>query len=167
MAWAHGIGATGLGFGLGFLNFLGTILFILALVWFIRWIAAGGRRADGMRRSGPCGWFGTGFGQGPRSSESGTRDHAAHPWAGHPWAGHREQDTAMGALRERLARGDIDVAAFEPIEQALATDASRVAARGGTPEQRGDTALATLRLRLAQGEITVEQFDMVRAVLAR
>lgn len=161
MAWAYGFGPAGMGFGLGFLNFLGTILFILALVWVIRRIAAGGRRAGGSRRSGPCGWLGSGFGHAPGSSESGTLGRG-----GHPWAAHTPEDTALSALRERLARGDIDVAAFKPIEQALAPDASIPAAREVTPWYGGDTALATLRMRLAQGEITVEQFNVTRTVLS-
>ncbi len=46
MASAFGYGAhhmAGFGFGFGFLNFLGTVLFILAIIWLIKFVVRGGR----------------------------------------------------------------------------------------------------------------------------
>lgn len=67
----------GMGFGLGFLNFVGTILFFVAVIWAIKFFARGGR---GRRHYGR--WH------GPRSYEN-------------------RGSEAENVLRERLAKGEI------------------------------------------------------------
>lgn len=87
------------GFGLGFLNFLGTALFVLALIFAVKVLARGGWQ--GGRR----GWA-----------------RCQGRWDGH---GPQAPDEAMRAARERLARGEIDPEAFEALRKGLAPAEAR------------------------------------------
>jgi uncharacterized membrane protein len=147
MAFAYGVGAH-VGFGLGFLNFLGTILFFLFLFMLVKMIFRG------MRHGGPRGgWSSRGWG-GPRWSR---HDHGpSGDRSGH-------DDEAMTTARERFAEGDLDADAFAGIKQALASD--RPSADDGYGPHRHDRALSLARMRLARGEITPEEYDTVRKAL--
>ncbi|MEJ2665762.1 MAG: SHOCT domain-containing protein [Deinococcales bacterium] len=143
MALAYGWGA-GCGFGLGFLNFIGTILFILVLVWVLRFLFRGGFGWRGPRG----GWYRGDYGYRGRHHRRG-------------WF----RDDALDEARSRLARGEIDAQEFERLRSSLGGD------EGGdeTPFERwlgarGD-ALEVLRRRLARGEIDVEEFERLRAAL--
>ncbi len=156
MAIAYGFGhGMGMGFGLGFLNFLGFVLFVMMVGFAIRWLARGGRRWGGCR-SGAWQTLGP---RGPRHGPRGSNTSA---------------DRALATARERLARGEIDAAAFEALKQAL-SDEDREAPttpygawqgpwHGPSHGQREDP-LTTARMRLAQGELTVEEFETIRAAL--
>ena len=72
----------GMGFGLGFLNFVGTILFFVAVIWTIKFLARGGSFRGGRGRRHYGRWHGRG-----QSWDSGS--------------------DAEKALRERLAKGEI------------------------------------------------------------
>ncbi len=147
MEYAHVVGA-GFGFGLGFLNFIGTILFLVFLFWAFKAIFRGFRYAGG-RGSG---WSG----RGPWG------------WHKHHHGGH-DSDEAMSAARERLAQGDIDPEEYEAIKQGLAadrpSDSSDSSGYRGYGYRRTDSALALARMRFAKGEISAEEFEAVRKTL--
>lgn len=135
------------GFGLGFLNLLGTILFIVFLIWAFKGLSRGFR------------YGGRGGGWSPRS------------WGGPPWSryGHGSHDErgdgdeAMTTARERFAQGEIDPDDFAAIRQALT--GSRPSDGDGYRPRRFDPALALARMRLARSEITPEEFETVRKTL--
>ena len=149
MALAYGFGAAHVGFGLGFLNFLGTVLFFILLFMLFKTLFRGWRYA------GSKGWRG---GTGPWG------------WSRHGWHGHKdrparaEEDEAMNTARERLAQGEITPEEFEALKQGL---------RSGRPEngdgyggyQRFDRAIDLARMRFARGEISAEEFEAVRKTL--
>ncbi|MEJ2359533.1 MAG: hypothetical protein P8Y13_15835, partial [Deinococcales bacterium] len=86
MAFAYGWGA-GCGFGLGFLNFIGTILFFILVVWVIRFVMRGGFGYRGPRWGG---W--------------------RRPYRGRRYRRHRDAwfgNDALDEARARLARGEI------------------------------------------------------------
>ncbi len=144
MALAYGWGP-GLGFGLGFLNFIGTILFILVVVWVLRFLFRGGFGYRGPRCGG---WHRGDYGYRGR--------HRRRGWFG---------DDALDEARARLARGEIDAQEFERLRGALGGEE----ASDETPFERwlgarGD-AMEVLRRRLAKGEIGVEEFERLRAAL--
>ena len=144
MAFAYGAGAH-VGFGLGFLNFLGTILFFLVLFMLFKMIFRGMRY--GAARGG---WSSRGWGG---------------PWGRHGhrgWSG-SDHDEAMSTARERFAEGAIDADAFAGIQRAL--EADRPASDEGWSPRRHDRALQLARMRLARGEITPEEFEAVRKTL--
>ncbi len=157
----------GMGFGLGFLNLIGTVLFWVALIWTIRFFVRGGFKNGGFRghRGRYAKWRGEmmrgGYGRGD--------------WGrGRP----PEQDEADKLLRERLAKGEVTEDEYAQLKAKLSEGASNGNANGGPnghsarPEGgplswlRGDNALETARLRLAQGEITPDEFETIRRVLA-
>lgn len=147
----------GMGFGLGFLNFVGTILFFVALVWTIKFIARGGLK--GYRHGGHYGkWRGHG-----------------RPWESPP-------SEAERVMKERLAKGEIGEDEYTRLRATLGTNGSNGGgsnggsnsggyAAGSRPEGspfgwlKGDSALETARLRLAKGEITPDEFETIRRVL--
>lgn len=152
MAYAFGVGAH-VGFGLGFLNFLGTILFFLFLFMLFKVLFRG------MRYGGPRGgWSSRGWG-GPPWSRHGHGPSAGHGGRG----GHPSDDEAMTTARERFAEGEVDADAFAAVKQALAAD--RPAGDEGHGPRRFDRALSLARMRLARGEITPEEYDTVRKTL--
>lgn len=159
MALAYGFGhAAGFGFGLGFLNLLGTVLFFLLIVFLIRTLMWGGRHRPHAR--GPHDGDGSGDGSG------------GAPWKHGPWrewmrddtapapATHEEADEAMEVARQRLAEGEIEPEAFATIREGLERS------RGAPRNAATDAALRTVRLRFARGEIDRERFDAVRDALA-
>lgn len=147
MAFAYGVGAH-VGFGLGFLNFLGTILFFLFMFMLFKMIFRG------MRYGGPRGGW-------------GARGWSGRSWGRHGhggWSDRSDHDEAVTAARERFAQGEIDADAFAGIQQALASD--RPASDEGWSPRRHDRALQLARMRLARGEITPEEFEAVRKTLS-
>lgn len=148
----------GMGFGLGFLNFLGTILFFVAVFWALRFFFRGGLHK--YRHGNPGKW------RDLRERYGGPR----------PWD---RTDGAEQTLRERLARGEIDQDEFNRLKTQLGGNAGSSGGgngngngRGPRPEGgplgwlRGDNALEVARLRLAKGEISADEFETLRRVLS-
>lgn len=129
----------GWGFGLGFLNFLGTILFFIFLFWVFKAFVFG------------RGWRG-GYGRGWRHMKS----------AGGPWG---RSDDATEAARERYARGDISKEQYEAIKTGLESEKSRES-HDDWRDWRGfwnrDKALEVARVRFARGEISLEEYQAIK-----
>jgi uncharacterized membrane protein len=153
-------GMHGLGFGLGFLNLIGTILFFFFIFMVIKFFIKGSRYA------GHRGWHGRGEWN---RNDWGRR---GSPWMNEKFwmegkegqhRGHRNDgdvdDEAMSVARERLAQGEINPEQFETIKQGLKVDMSD--SSGG----RFDKAVHLARLRFAKGEITSEEFEAVKKTL--
>ena len=146
----------GMGFGLGFLNFLGTILFFVAVFWALRFFFRGGLHK--YRHGNPGKW------REWRGRYSGPR----------PWEG--RSDGAEQTLRDRLARGEIKEDEYNRLKTQLGSNAGNGngGPNGGSPRPdggplgwlRGDDALEVARLRLAKGEISADEFETLRRVLA-
>ena len=136
---AHGM--HGFGFGLGFLNLIGTVLFFFFLFWVAKFVIRGIRYSGGGR--GPRGGYGRGF---RRRFERSFERNFDGP------------DDALQTARDRLARSEITPEEFETIKQGL-----------GTPPSQSfwdnDDALSTARQRFAQGDITLEEFEAVKKAL--
>jgi uncharacterized membrane protein len=130
MAFAHGMG---FGFGLGFLNFLGTVLFFVLLVWALKLFFRGER---GWTPPGRYRRWERGEGdeamkaarerlaQGEISAnefeaiKKGLRSDA--PQEGPPFeAWFKRRDGALDSVRLRLARGEITIDEFEAVKRAL------------------------------------------------
>ena len=127
----------GMGFGLGFLNFVGTILFFVAVIWAIKFLVRGGSFRGGRGRRHYGRWHGP-RSYGDRSSE------------------------ADNVLRERLAKGEITQDEFDSLKAKAAPSEEDT---GPMNWFRGDRALETARLRLAKGEITPDEYDAIRRAL--
>ena len=154
----------GMGFGLGFLNFIGTILFFVAVFWALRFFFRGG-----MHR------YRHGNGKYGKWREWRGRYGGPRPWEG-------RSDGAEQTLRERLAKGEIDQDEFNRLKTQLSGNGGGNSggngnANGGSgggprPEGgplgwlRGDDALEVARLRLAKGEISADEFETLRRVLS-
>lgn len=138
---AYAFGFHSFGFGLGFLNFLGTVLFFIVLVWAIKFLVRGGYG----------GWHGGRYG---RRRGCGRR------------ASYRTQDDALQAARERLAQGQLSTEEFERIKRELSDDELQ-----GAPSpleswfREQDEALTVARLRLARGELSLEEFETLKRAL--
>ncbi len=148
-----------MGFGLGFLNFLGTILFWVAVFWAVRFFVRGGfskYRSHGRYPQWRRGWHG----------------------GGRPWEA--RSDEADKLVRERLARGEISEDEYARLKAQLGGNGSvgdnggsRQGVGGGNARSeggplgwlRGDGALETARMRLAKGEISEGEFETIRRVL--
>ena len=162
-------GMHGLGFGLGFLNFIGTILFFVFIFMLIKffikgrhyvghrgwhgrgdWNKSDWKRGDWGRGSWNRGapWMREDFWQGRKEGS---------PSEGRDWQEH--DDEAMNVARERLAGSEITPEQFETIKQGLKVDMSD--SSGG----RFDKAVHLARLRFAKGEITSEEFEAVKKTL--
>jgi uncharacterized membrane protein len=154
-------GMHGFGFGLGFLNFIGTILFFIALFALIRFFIKGARYATYRN------WQGQGrgdWGKGDWGRKA--------PWMSEKFwmegkegqhRGHRHSDTedeAMSVARERVAQGEITPEQFETIKGGLKVDMS------DSPLGRHDKAVHLARLRFAKGEISLEEFEAVKKALS-
>ncbi len=161
--WHYGM-APMMGFGFGFLNFIGTILFFVFLFGLLRMFFRGWRHA-GMGRGGMGGngwggpWMARGMGQG---------------WGRHGWGGMmggwNGRDDALETARERLARSEITPEQFETIKKGLETRRQREENQSWEQPWRGlmggkDDALETARLRFAKGEISAEEFEMIKRAL--
>jgi putative membrane protein len=152
-------GMHGFGFGLGFLNFIGTILFFVALFALIRFFIKGARYAGYRNWQGRGDW-------GRNDWKPGGWKNKA-PWMSEKfWAddkgGSRPDvdDEAMSVARERVAQGEITPEQFETIKQGLKVDMS------DSPLGRHDKAVHLARLRFAKGEISLEEFEAVKKVLS-
>ncbi len=117
------------GFGLGFLNFLGTILFFVAVFWAVKFFLLGGLRSRRWR-----GYRGGRRWEGAESeAESEARERLARGeigedelnrlkstfkrgFRGEGWFG---GDRALEHARMRLAQGELSVEEFETIRKAL------------------------------------------------
>lgn len=135
-----------MGFGLGFLNLLGTILFWVAVFWAVRFFIRGGFK-NGHFRSRYAKWRGDGRRGGP------------------PWEA--RSDEAEKLLRERLAKGEVSEDEYARLKAQLGGNGSGSPRPEGGPLGwlRGDGALETARMRLARGEITLDEFETLRRVL--
>jgi len=105
MAQAMGHGMHGFGFGLGFLNLIGTLLFFFFLFWVAKFVIRGVRYSSG--------------GRGPWS------------WRGRSFHKHHGTDDALQTARDRLARSDITPEEFETIKQGLGTQPAQESFWGG------------------------------------
>jgi uncharacterized membrane protein len=161
-------GMHGVGFGLGFLNFIGTILFFVFIFMLIKFFVRGARYAgyrgwnrgdssrQGWNRGGDWGknapWMREEFWQ---SRKGGPRS-----WHG-DWHGESHNDVddeAMTIARERLAKSEVTPEQFETIKQGLKVDMSDTSGRF-------DKAVHLARVRFAKGEITSEEFEAVKKTL--
>ena len=162
-------GMVGMGFGLGFLNLIGTVLFWVALIWAVRFFVRGGFRGGRFSRGRYAKWRGEMMRGG---YSRGNRGHGG----GRPW---ETQDEADKLIRERLAKGEIGEDEYARLKAQLGGDNSGTNGNSGNasneherPEGgplswlRGDNALETARLRLAKGDITPDEFETIRRVLA-
>jgi uncharacterized membrane protein len=155
MVYAGGFyGMNGLGFGLGFLNLIGTILFFVFIFMLIKFFVKGARYA------GHRNWQGRGEWGKSEWSRRGP------PWMNEKfWAEGKEgsrpnvDDEAMNVARERVAQGEITPEQFETIKQGLKVDMS------DSPLGRHDKAVHLARLRFAKGEISLEEFEAVKKAL--
>jgi uncharacterized membrane protein len=160
----------GLGFGLGFLNLIGTILFFAFIFMVIKFFIKGGRyaayrnwsgheshgRGDWNRGDGGRGGWNRGAPWMRGNEGQGKGDF--RPWHGNtPSAG--ADDEAMSVARERLAQGEINPEQFETIKGGLKVDMS------DAPMGRHDKAVHLARLRFAKGEISLEEFNAVKKTL--
>jgi uncharacterized membrane protein len=158
-------GMHGFGFGLGFLNLIGTILFFIFIFMLIKFFVRGARYAGHRNWHGRGDW---------NKRDWSRRDWNRGDWKGKaPWMsekfwmddkeGSRSYDTddeAMNTARERLAQGEITPEQFETVKQGLKVDMS------DSPLGRHDKAVHLARLRFAKGEISLEEFDAVKKALA-
>jgi uncharacterized membrane protein len=166
-------GMHGFGFGLGFLNFIGTILFFVFIFMLIKFFVRGARYANyrGWDRGerGGRGWNRSDWGRGDwgkgapwmREEFWQNRKGGPRPWHG-DWHGDRDNDVddeAMTIARERLAKSEITPEQFETIKQGLKVDMSDASAG------RFDKAVHLARVRFAKGEITPEEFEAVKKIL--
>lgn len=148
-------GMHGFGFGLGFLNFIGTILFFILIFMLIKFLIRGSRYAGYRNWQGRGDWGKSDWGRrGP-------------PWMSEKfWMDKKENarpdvdDEAMSVARERLAQGEITPEQFEIIKNGLKVDMS------DSPLGRHDRAVHLARLRFAKGEITLEELEAVKKALS-
>ena len=134
MAYAFGYGAHHMaGFGFGFFNFLGTLLFIILIVWVIKFFVRGGRggppwagRSYRWRDQGNDDALRTArerFAQGEITREQYDelrggleRNGDSHGGPGR-WFG--SGDSAMELARMRFARGELTREEFDTIRKGL------------------------------------------------
>ncbi|GEM46809.1 SHOCT domain-containing protein [Deinococcus cellulosilyticus] len=129
---------SGIGFGLGFLNFVGTVLFFVFIFGLLRMLAFGG----------PCG--------GRRHWKK--MKHLRQQFGDHSNATH--------IVRERYARGEIDREEYQNLMAGLGVKKEEeVATEWRPPFMATDRALEVARYRLAQGEITPEEYEAIRKAL--
>jgi putative membrane protein len=123
------------GFGLGFLNLIGMVLFFGFIFMLIKGFA--------MRSSG--------------------RDFRGYgPWA-HKRCGpqHVKQDDAMQTARDRFARGEMDQEQFETVKTGLAKEQPQEPTQSWKGWSQ-DSALELARMRFAKGEITLEEYETIK-----
>jgi uncharacterized membrane protein len=152
--WHHGYAmAPMMGFGFGFLNFIGTILFFVLLFALARMFLRGARYS-GMGRGG---WGGPWMGG----------RHGGRGWAQGMMGGWNGRDDALETARERLAKSEITPEQFEAVRKGLETRRQRDEDQGVRGWMGGgkDDALETARMRFARGEISAEEFEMIKKAL--
>ena len=129
---------SGIGFGLGFLNFVGTVLFFVFIFGLLRMFAFGGH----------C---------GSRHHWKKMKRHRRF------W---NEETGASHIVRERYARGEIDREEYQNLMAGLGVKKEEeVAAEWRPPFMASDRALEVARYRLAQGEISPEEYEAIRKAL--
>jgi uncharacterized membrane protein len=157
-------GMHGFGFGLGFLNFIGTILFFIALFALIRFLIKGARYAGYRNWQGRGDWNRNEWKSGGWKNPGDWKNKA--PWMSEKfWSDDKGgshpdlDDEAMRVARERVAQGEITPEQFETVKQGLKVDMS------DSPLGRHDKAVHLARLRFAKGEISLEEFEAVKKAL--
>ncbi len=155
--WHYGM-APMMGFGFGFLNFIGTILFFVFLFALLRMFLRGARYS-GMGRGGWGGpWMARGMGHGGRHGPGGMIGGMMGGWNG--------RDDALETARERLAKSEITPEQFEAVRKGLETRRQRDEEQGLRRWMGGkDDALETARMRFARGEVSAEEFEMIKKAL--
>ena len=148
MALAYSYGAAHIGFGLGFLNLLGMVLFFGLVLVSLKMLFRRARYSSGGQSAGDdcsAGW-------GSKHKELYNRRFRGN-----------SADEAMTTARERLANSELSTDEFEVIKEGLK------ASTYSDPEtwQRvNDEAMKTARMRFAKGELTLEEFEaVVKALL--
>ncbi len=156
-------GMHGFGFGLGFLNLIGTVLFFAFIFMLIKFFVRGARYAGYRNWQGRGDWSKRDW---KRDNWKGDDWKNKAPWLSEKfWSEGKEglhpntEDEAMNVARERVAQGEITPEQFETIKQGLKVDMSDV------PLGRHDRAVHLARLRFAKGEITSEEFEAVKRTL--
>jgi putative membrane protein len=148
-----------MGFGLGFLNFIGTILFFVLLFALLRMFLRGWKYSGMGHGPGSRGWG------GPWMARGMGRGWGRHGWGG-MMGGWNGRDDALEAARERLAKSEITPEQFETIQKGLETRRQRDDEQPWRGWMGGkDDALETARLRFARGEISAEEFEMIKKAL--
>ncbi len=129
------------GFGLGFLNLIGMVLFFSFIVMLIKGFAY-------------------------RSSGHGPGSPRGFSLWNHTRCGHHslKHDNAMQTARERFAKGEVNQEEFETIKTGLAKDQPQEPTQPWK-DWSNDSALELARLRCAKGEITLEEFEAVKKTL--
>ncbi|GGJ29012.1 SHOCT domain-containing protein [Deinococcus roseus] len=131
---------SGIGFGLGFLNFVGTVLFLMFIFGLLRMFAFGGG----------CG----------KHHWKHKKHHMQKFW---------QQDSgATQIVRERYARGEIDREEYQDLMAGLGVkkeEQETVQTQWRPPFMGNDRALEVARQRLAQGDITPEEYEAIRKAL--
>ncbi len=138
LAFSHG---AHVGFGFAFLNFFGTILFFIFMLFVIKMMFRG------MRFSGRNSWSDEPW----RDRVGGWMNDKPQPTA---------KDEAMDIARNRLAGSELSPKEFEVIKQGLKD--SQI----DTSFSKHDGALSTARVRFAKGEISLSEFEAVLKALA-
>ena len=152
----------GMGFGLGFLNLIGTLLFFGFIFMAIKFLVKGRHHANGRGDWGRGPWGPSHWKQGPpwmqgeRQGKGNQSKEGFHPWSDDSKPG---RDEALNVARERLAQSEISPEQFETIKQGLKVDMSDSSA------ERFDKAVHLARLRFAKGEISAEEFEAVKRTL--
>lgn len=135
----------GYGFGLGFLNFIGTILFFVFLFGVLRMFM---------------------FGRGWHGGHMGRKYWKRMKYAGGPWAQGRDwlkgDDGALETARERYAKGEISKEQYDAIKAGLETEQAKESHEDWRGFFRRDDALEVARVRFAKGEITLEQYEAIK-----
>jgi uncharacterized membrane protein len=155
-------GMHGMGFGLGFLNLIGTILFFAFIFMAIKFFVKGRHYTHG---HGDWGSWGPGsWKQGPpwMHGREGQGKERQGKEGFHLWQNDDSRpgsDEAIDVARERLAQSEISPEQFETIKQGLKVDMSDPSA------ERFDKAVHLARLRFAKGDISAEEFEAVKKTL--
>ena len=125
------------GFGLGFLNLIGMVLFFGFIFMLIKGFAF---RMNG--RSGPRG-------VGP----------LAYKRCGPDW----KQGDAVQVARERFARGEMNQEQFETVRAGLEKEQTpETPPHFARAWGHSDAALELARLRFAKGEISLEEYEAIK-----
>ncbi len=124
------------GFGLGFLNFLGGILFFIFIFFVIKSLIYHFAGHKGGYRAWSC----SGRHKG------------------------KEDEAAMVA-RERFAKGEVTAEEFNVLKAGLDIDSSKETSSPHWSFGGRDRALGIARLRFAKGEISIEEFEAVKKAL--
>lgn len=136
-----------MGFGLGFLNFIGTILFFVFMFKIFQMFAGRGGSMRGCMKG---------------------MKYAGGPWmqgGRRGWRGFEGNDGAVEAARERYAKGEISKEQYDSIKTGLGAQEAQESHddwRGMRRFFKSDDALEIARVRFAKGEITLEQFEALK-----